>query len=85
MRIILSKLFIRDYKKLPQSLLARVDRQLRQLATNIRHPSLGAKKMIAKGQMWEARVDYHHRMTFQFGDGAIVMRRVGTHEVYKKP
>ena len=76
MKTVLTKLFIREYKKLPQSLRAKVDRQLKQLEKNIRHPSLGAKKMVAKEQVWEARVDYHHRMTFQLGDGVIVMRRV---------
>jgi mRNA-degrading endonuclease RelE of RelBE toxin-antitoxin system len=84
MKVVLSKKFIQEYKKLPETLRVKVDRQLRLLKKDIRHPSLQAKKM-KKFAIWEARIDYHYRATFEIADDKITMRRVGTHAIYRNP
>jgi mRNA-degrading endonuclease RelE of RelBE toxin-antitoxin system len=85
MTIRFSKPFVRQYTKLSASVRKKVDQQLRRLAENARHPSLSARKMTNQGDIWEARVDYHYRVTFQMTRDLIILRRVGTHAIYRKP
>lgn len=59
-------------KKQSASIKKRVKRQLKFLSTDIRHPSLYAKKMKGTEHIWEARIDYHHRMTFQVDEDRII-------------
>jgi mRNA interferase RelE/StbE len=83
MTILLLKPFPRQYRKLPKLVQKKVDRQLQLLAQDIRHPSLRARKMQNTEHIWECRVDYHYRMTFKFIDNTIILRSVGTHEIYR--
>jgi mRNA interferase RelE/StbE len=77
--------FRKCYKKLPTTIRKKTRRQLRHLAEDIRHPSLYAKKIQGRADIWEARVDIHHRMTFQINDECIILRAVGPHDILKKP
>ena len=83
-RIFYTRQFKRLYKKLPQSIKKKFKRQLELLTKDIRHPSLKARKMVGTENVWEARIDYHYRMTFQFENDDIVLRAIGTHEIYRK-
>lgn len=80
----LSKPFRKDYARLPTKIRKKVDRQINTLTIDFRHPSLNVKKMRGKGDYWEARVDYKHRLTFQIHNDIIVLRAVGSHDVLKK-
>ena len=73
------------YAHLPLPIQKKVDRQIGYLAKNIRHPGAHAKKMGSVGDIWEARVDYQHRLTFHIVDDMIVFRTVGTHDILKTP
>ena len=77
--------FKRDYKKLPSAIQKKFIRQLTIFSQNRKHPALAAQKMTGKDDIWEARVDYHYRFTFKIGSHEIVLRRIGTHEIYRKP
>lgn len=79
------KRFVRDYARLQAPMRKKVDRQLGHLARDIRHPGLRAKKVTGAPDIWEARIDIHNRLTFQIDDETIVLRRVGTHPILKKP
>lgn len=76
--------FKKLYKRLPQAIQKKVKRQLNILAQDIRHPSLGVKKMENKKNIWEARVDIQYRITFKMQRETITLRAVGTHEIYRK-
>ena len=80
-----SKSFLKQYLKLPSPIRKKVDRQLRQLIQDMRHPTLQAKKMVNQADIWEARIDLHYRMTFTLEREVITLRRVGTHEIYRHP
>jgi hypothetical protein len=73
------------YKKLPPPLKKKTDRKLKYLAKNLRHPSLRAKKMTNRPDIWEAAVDYHNRLTFKIVGNKIILRVVGPHDVLRKP
>ena len=85
MTIVFLKPFVKDYSKLPQAQQRKVDKQLRLLKQNVNHPGLKARKMVNQPDIYEARVDLHFRMTFKLEKNRVIMRRVGTHKIYKKP
>ncbi len=65
MKLTRTESFVRDFRGLPADLQVRVDKALRCLATNQRHPSLRVKKMEPKEiGIFEARVSQGYRMTF---------------------
>ena len=76
---------IKQYKKLSPHIRDKFDRQLQILLHNFRHPSLHTKRMRGKKVVWEARVDYQYRFTFEVKETIILIRSVGPHGVLKKP
>jgi len=85
MRLLFSKNFVRDYRKLPQEIQKVVDKQLGLLLENANHPSLNVKKMNDPRDIWEGRVTAGYRFTFQIEGDIYIMRKVGTHDILKKP
>lgn len=77
--------FVQDYKKLDPPVRLKVDNFLSLLARDRNHPSLRVRKMVNRNNIYEARVDAHFRVTFELSSELIIMRRVGTHEVYRRP
>jgi mRNA interferase RelE/StbE len=49
------------------------------LSSNIRYPSLRARKIKGAENIWEARVRYSLRMTFQIEGSTIILRNIGRH------
>lgn len=85
-RLLFTKPFVRDYQGLPEEIRHEVDKALRLLLDNPRHPSLRTKKMQPKSRgIFEARVTQGYRMTFQMNQPDLVMRRVGTHDILRSP
>lgn len=85
MTILRSKTFDKDFKQLPQHIQHKAERQLRTLIRDWRHPSLSTKKMKGHPDIWEARIDYHHRITFQTENSVLVLRTIGAHDTLKQP
>jgi mRNA-degrading endonuclease RelE of RelBE toxin-antitoxin system len=84
MKILWTPPFERDFRALPRPLQKRVEKTLRLLALNPRHPSLQAKKMEGTQKVWEARVSLSYRITYQLAEDALLLRRVGTHDILRK-
>jgi mRNA-degrading endonuclease RelE of RelBE toxin-antitoxin system len=76
--------FERDYIRLPEQMRALVEKAIRLLAENPRHPSLHTKKMKGREGIWEARVTRDYRITFQWEGSVILLRRGGTHDILRK-
>jgi len=85
MRLLFTKNFVRDYRKLPQAIQKAVDKQLELLLTNAQRASLAVKKMNDPRNIWEARVTLTYRLTFQIEGDIYILRKVGTHDILKKP
>jgi mRNA-degrading endonuclease RelE of RelBE toxin-antitoxin system len=85
MKVAFTAPFKKDYVRLPLSLREQVDKQIRRLIENPRHPSLGVKKMEGCGDVLEARITRAYRMTFQITGDTYLLRRVGTHDILKNP
>jgi len=72
--------FKRDYRKLPAAIRDRVDKTLRLLGVNPRHPSLRAHKREGEDDIWQARVTQNYRLYFQMEGDTITLLAVGPHE-----
>jgi mRNA-degrading endonuclease RelE of RelBE toxin-antitoxin system len=65
MKAAFSQRFIHQYSALSPERKAKFDKQLGFLLTNLRHPSLRAKKYYEAQDVWQARVDDAYRFYFK--------------------
>ena len=85
MKLLFTKNFVREYRKLPQQIQKATDKQLGLLLSNPQHTSLNSKKMQDPRNIWEGRMTESYRFTFQFEGDTYLMRKVGTHDILKRP
>lgn len=76
---VFTKKFKKQFKKLPLSLQKRFDIKLSLLLTNLRHPSLRARKM-AGTDIFEARLTEHYRFTYKLIGKEAWFLTIGTHD-----
>lgn len=80
MRVILTHAAEKDFQALPLRIRKKALRQMRFLTASMRYPSLRVKKMAGSQSVWEARIDYHYRMTFQKDNDTLIIRKFGPHD-----
>ena len=85
MKLLFTKNFVREYRKLPQQIQKATDKQLGLLLSNPQHTSLNIKKMQDPRNIWEGHVTESYRFTFQIEEGTYILRKVGTHDIFNKP
>lgn len=86
MRLLLTKFFDRDYKKLPKEIQEQCDKQMITLLKNPHHPSLQTNKIQGFNNIWEGRITKSIRFSFQIIKDIYIIRRIGKHdEVLDKP
>lgn len=85
MRLRRTDRFTKDYAVLPEELKRRTEKAVSALLNDPRSPSLRIKKMEGRHGVWELRVSEGHRLTFQISGDTYILRRVGTHDVLRKP
>jgi hypothetical protein len=67
MQIVLSDRVIKSLTDVPPNVRRAFEKQLRFLASNLRHPSLRAKKYGESADLWQARVNRDWRFYFHRG------------------
>ena len=65
MRVAFSQRSVRQYAALSAERKAKFDKQVGFLLTNLRHPSLQAKKYDKARDVWQARLDADYRFYFR--------------------
>ena len=85
MQLLFTPGFIRDYRALPAHLQKITDKQLALFLADPRHPSLQIKKMQDPRNIWEGRITRDYRFTFQVDGEMYILRRLGTHDILRKP
>ena len=75
--------FLRDYRALPIEIRERVEKQLRLLLEDFRHPSLRLKKLKGTDK-FEIRISKGYRLTLRFDKEHLELRRVGTHDILRE-
>ena len=84
MQLLRTERFKKDCKPLPSDIQERIGNVLERFVDNPRHPSLHVKKMEGAPDIWELRVSDNYRITFQFVQEGVLLRRVGTHNVLRQ-
>lgn len=85
MKLYPTEKFKKQYQKLPADIQALAQKQLAFLLSNPQHPSLNIKKMNDPRNIWEGRVTYSYRFTFQVEGDFYILRTIGTHDTLKNP
>ena len=85
MKVAFTKPFKKDYQGFPAHIQQKIDEQIVRLLDNPKHPSLRMKKMEGCPSVWEARITGGYRLTFQIDGDIYLLRRVGTHDILKRP
>ncbi len=85
MQLLRTERFKKGFQRLPSEIQERVGKTLERFVVNPRHPSLHVKKMEGAPDIWELRVSDNYRITFQFVQEGVLLRRVGTHNVLRHP
>ncbi len=87
MKIVYTKAFVRDYRKLPENIQKLFEKQLSLLFSNPKHPSLYIKKTkgnILKNytNIFEGRIDKNYRFIFLIEDNQYILLRCGSHDKF---
>ena len=85
-----SKPFEEDFKKLPSEIRKAVSEKFRLWQADPNYPSLRIKKMKGHKGIWEGHITVQYVFTFEWriaedGERLVLLRRIGTHQVYEKP
>jgi mRNA interferase RelE/StbE len=80
MRVLLTERFQQAYRSLGAEEQERTRKALRRMAEDLRYPGLRVKKIQGTKGIWEARASRSLRITFQIGEGSILLRNVGKHD-----
>ena len=85
MRVAREPRFIKEFAALPPAIQKRAKKQLALFLQNPRHPSVYAKKMKGKGNIWEGRITRDYRFTFEVIGDLYKLRRIGPHNILNRP
>jgi len=77
--------FERDYARLPQYIKDAFWKQVALLFSDPRHPSLDIKKLKGRRELWWGKITRGYRFTFQVEGEFFLFRRIGPHDILKKP
>lgn len=66
MKVLLSKKFKKNAEDLPPEIQSKIDKQLRLLSQDIRHPKLHTKKLKGDDNFYSVRVTRQYRILFTF-------------------
>ena len=80
MRIARTARFEKAWEQLNEEERVLARKAIRNLAADIRHPALRAKKIKGAGDIWEARASRSLRVTFQIEGDTILLRNIGHHD-----
>lgn len=85
MKLLFTRTFVKNYRKLPKRIQSATDKQLEYLLSDPEHLSLNIKKMKDPREIWEGRVTESYRFTFQIQEDIYILRKVGSHDILKNP
>jgi mRNA-degrading endonuclease RelE of RelBE toxin-antitoxin system len=80
MQLLLTARFQRAYAALSLEDQKQVQKALRRMSEDLRHPGLGVKRIRGTKGIWEARGSRALRITFETKGESIILRNVGRHD-----
>ena len=85
MKLVFTRSFLKDCRALPSELQNATDKKLKLVMKDPHHRSLHLKRMQDPRDIWEGRITKGYRFTFQLEGELCVLRRLGTHDILRKP
>ena len=86
MRLFFTDRFRKAYRSLAADDQGRVQKAIRLMSNDLRHPGLRVKRVKGTQSIWEARASKSLRITFETEGDALILRNVGHHDqTLKKP
>jgi len=77
--------FDRSFKRLPKQIRNEVLEKLDRFLDDPTHPSLRVKRIRGTDRLWEMSITMNYRLTFEVDEQRVLLRRVGTHDVLRRP
>ena len=84
MTLVWSMRFRKAFTALPGNIKERARKQLALFLEDPGHPSLHTKKMEGHN-IWEGRITRDYRFTFTVAGDTHTLRRIGPHDILKRP
>lgn len=78
-----SNRFRKDYHALSKEIREIFETKLPLFLDNPCHPSFRVKRLVGTTDRWEGSVTMNYRFIFQFADGKVLFRRIGTHDILR--
>jgi mRNA-degrading endonuclease RelE of RelBE toxin-antitoxin system len=79
-----SRRFKKGYQGLPKEIQKAFDQKLPVFLKDMSHPSLQVKRIQGTKDRWEGSITMKYRVTFEFSEGTLIFRTIGTHDVLDK-
>ena len=79
-----SRRFKKEFNKLPKEIQKAFDEKLSLFLKQTSHPSLRVKRIQGTKDRWEGSVTMKYRFTFEFSEGILIFRVIGTHDIIIK-
>ncbi len=79
-----SSRFRKEYKALPRDIQEAFEKKLSLFLNDLYQPSLRVKRIVGTADRWEGSVTMNYRFTFQYAEGSVLFRRIGTHDILKR-
>jgi mRNA-degrading endonuclease RelE of RelBE toxin-antitoxin system len=83
--LLLTRTFERLFKRLPKEIRDEALEKLVLFLEDPAHPSLRVKRIRGTNRIWEMSVTMNYRVTFELEGDRVILRRIGTHDVLKRP
>jgi mRNA-degrading endonuclease RelE of RelBE toxin-antitoxin system len=77
--------FDRSFKRLPEHIRDETLEKLARFLDDPSHPSLRVKRMKGTEGIWEMSITMNYRLTFEVDEERVLLRRIGTHDVLRRP
>jgi len=77
--------FDRSFKRLPKRIRDETSEKLALFSDDPSHPSLRVKRIRGSERIWEMSITMNYRLTFEIDGERVVLRRIGTHDVLRRP
>ena len=83
--VVFTPRFDRLFRRLPKAMREATYEKLAAYLENPAHPSLRVKRIKGTSRVWEMSITMNYRLTFEMEGEKVVLRRIGTHDVLRRP
>lgn len=83
--VVFTPRFDRLFRRLPKAIRDATYEKLAAYLDNPAHPSLRVKRIRGTDRIWEMTITMNYRLTFEVEGERVILRRIGTHDILRRP